>query len=223
MNKLLRTATLFGMAALLLSCATAAQRQLQGMVAGNRAAMLGFQSCAAAIYNEPELEPLRADLPLDLRNPSLAQLANSNFVSEPEIRLILVNHPKLQACRNQLIGQLSDTMPTVVPLFVQMTTNEDNDLLELLRRKIAWGEFLQRVRETINHGDAAITAEGQRVLAGLQQAHEAELARRQAAAQAIGNALAEYGRTQQMISRMNQPINCTTMDIRPGFSTTNCN
>src|ERR1700680_3415834 len=155
------------------------------MVAGNRAATQNFQGCTTAINNEPELEPLRRDLPPNLRNASLEQLANPNFVSAVEIRLILTNHPKLQVCRKQLVDQLSQTMPTVVPILVRMTTTEDNYLIEFLQRKLRWGEFLQRVREAINQGDAEIMAEGKRILAGLEQSHEAELMRRQAAIQAM--------------------------------------
>jgi hypothetical protein len=220
MKTLMRAAAVVGTAALLSGCATAAQRELQGMAAGTRVAAQSFQACTAAIYNEPQLEPLRRDLPSNIRNASLEQLANTNLVSDAEISLILANHPKLQACRQQLVDQLSQTMPTVVPILVRMTTTEDNYLIVLLQRKLRWGEFLQRVRDAVNQGDGDIAAEGKRIMAGLQQAHEAELERRQAAVQAIGNALAEYGRTQQMIGGMR--INCTTMEIRPGFSTTNC-
>ncbi len=222
MKTLMPAVAVMGMAALLFGCGTAAQRQLQGMAAGNRAATQSFQACTSAIYNEPELEPLRHDLPLNVRSASLEQLANSNFVSDAEIRLILANHPKLQACRQQLVDQLSQTMPTVVPILVRMTTTEDNYLIELLQRKLRWGEFLRRARDAVNQGDGEIAAEGKGIVTGLQQSHEAELERRRAAVQAIGNALAEYGRTQQMISSMNRSINCTTMEIRPGFSTTNC-
>jgi hypothetical protein len=218
---LMRAAAVVGTAAVLVGCATAAQRELQGMAAGSRVAAQSFQTCTAAIYNAPELEPLRRDLPSNIRNASLEQLANSNLASDAEIRLILASHPKLQACRQHLVDQLSQTMPTVVPILVRMTTTEDNYLIALLQRELRWGEFLQRVRDAVNQGDVEITAESKRMMAGLQQAHEAELEQRHAALQAIGNALAEYGRTQQMISGIR--INCTTMEIRPGFSTTNCN
>jgi len=208
------------MTALLFGCATAAQRQLQGMAAGSRVAAQTFESCVAAIYNQPELEPLRRDLPLNPKNASLEQLSNPNLVSDGEIRLILANHPKLQVCRQQFVDQLSQTMPSVAPILVKMITAEDNYLIGLVQRKLRWGEFLQRVRGAMNEGDAESTAEGGRILAGLQQAHGAELEHRQAAVQALGNALAAYGRAQQTIGRMR--VNCTTMEIRPGFSTTDC-
>jgi hypothetical protein len=66
---------------------------------------------------------------------------------------------------------------------------------------------------------AALQAEAQRVTAALERSHEAEVAQRQVAIQAAAAALARYGQAQQPINR---GLNCTTMEIRPGFSTTNC-
>lgn len=225
MNNPSRMAAAAMLAALLFGCATAAQRQLQGMVAGNRAAAQDFQACVAAIYNQPDLAPLRRDLPPNVRTASLEQLANQNFASAEEIRLILANHPKLQACRQQLVAQVSQTMPAVAPILVNTTAAEDNYTIELVQRKLRWGEFLRRLREAIGKGDSEIAAEGRSLMAGLQQAHEAELVERQEAlarAQASLGALAAAGESFAARARMNQPVNCITMNIRPGFQTTSC-
>src|SRR5712691_6655071 len=103
-------------------------------------------------------------------------------------------------------------MPTFAPIVVKLTTTEDNYLIELLQKKLRWGEFLQRVRAALNERDADIAAQGKRMMAGLQQAHGAELERRRAAVQAIGQALQEYGRAQQTIGSMNvnRGLHCTT-------------
>jgi hypothetical protein len=61
-----------------------------------------------------------------------------------------------------------------------------------------------------------MVAEGQRIVAGLQQSHEAELDRREAALQSAADAFAQYAQTQQIISSMNRPVNCITMDIQAG-------
>jgi hypothetical protein len=62
----------------------------------------------------------------------------------------------------------------------------------------------------------------QRLVAGLQQSHEAELERRQAALQSTADAFGRYAQTQQIISSMNRPVNCITTNIRRGFSNTSC-
>ena len=229
MKSMIKSMLMLATAGLLFGCATGAQRQLAGMAANSRSASQEFQNCATAIYNQPELEPLRRNLPLSPENASLAQLANTNHVSPEEAQLILANHPKLQACRQQFISQLSQATPTLAPIFVKAVTATDDSTVALLQKKLRWGEFLQRVRQITLERRAETEAEGRRVLAGLEQAHEAEVARRQAAIQALSNAMIAYGQTQQAIAGMNRSINCTAMSLprpvstAPGITTINCN
>ena len=142
-----RAAAVLVMAGLLLGCATAAQRQYQAIAVNNRAALQGYEGCVTAIYDQPELEPLRHDLPRNVQNASLAQLANSSFVSPEQTRLILANHPKYQACRQQFINQIAPAMPAVATVVLKGATDTDNRIVGLLQKKLRWGEFLQQWRE----------------------------------------------------------------------------
>ena len=78
------------------------------------------------------------------------------------------------------------------------------------------------MRDVVIAGTADLQAEGQRIMAGLQQSHEAELAQRQATAQAMAASFAQYAQTQQIINSMNRPTftNC----LRVGYqgSMLNC-
>jgi hypothetical protein len=222
MNTTTRAATVIGMAGLLLGCATAAQRQFQAMAINTHSAAQGFQACVLALYNSPEVELLRTNLPADVNHATLAQLANRNFATDTEIRVILENHPKLQACRQAFLDQLSQTTPTFVPIFLATETSTDNETINLIQREVTWGEFLQRWKAIRVEGTAQLLAEDRRIVAGLEASHEAELARRQAAIQAAADALARYGQTQQIISNMNRPVNCITITTRPGFQNTSC-
>jgi hypothetical protein len=84
-------------------------------------------------------------------------------------------------------------------------------------------------------GRSELTAEAQRIISELQQSHEAELAlrqaaaqaaaaafaqyaQRQAAAQAAAAAFAQYAQTQQIISSMNRPVNCIHNGHQTGLS-----
>jgi|SRR5580704_2148297 hypothetical protein len=222
MNTITRVATVIGMTGMLLGCATTAQRQFQTIATNTRSASQTFQACVLALYNSPEVEPLRADLPSDPNRATLAQLANRNFATDVEVRTILENHPKLQVCRRAFLDQISQTTPAFVPIFLATETSADNETINLIQKKIAWGEFLQRWKAISVEGTARLLAEDQRIVAGLEASHEAELARRQAAIQAAADALARYGQTQQIIGNMNRPVNCITMTIRPGFQNTSC-
>ena len=63
-------------------------------------------------------------------------------------------------------------------------------------------------------GENARPVKRQRIVAGLQQSHEAELERRQSTTEAFER----YAQTQQISSTINRPVNCITMDILRGFS-----
>jgi hypothetical protein len=60
---------------------------------------------------------------------------------------------------------------------------------------------------------AGLQVEGQRIVAGLEQSHQAELARRQAAL----NAMAQWAQTQQVISAMNRPVTTNCMNLGSGI------
>jgi hypothetical protein len=228
MTLITRCALVLIVPGMLLGCATAAQRQLAGMAATGPSAMDRYQECVGAIYVAPELEPLRKYLPLNVATANIEYFTNPNPVSEVQRRLIIANHPKYQACRDILVSEFSQTMPTLGSILVKMQTSNDSHLIEFLNKKLTWGEFLQKVKATTIAGNAEIQAESRQMLAALQQSHEAELAHRQAAIQAFGNALAEYGRTQAAIANMNRPVNCTAftsprpVSTAPEITNINC-
>jgi hypothetical protein len=94
---------------------------------------------------------------------------------------------------------------------------------ELIRKRQSWGEHTRQARDLAIEARTELTAEAERITSGLQQSHEAELARREAAAQAAADAFdARYAQTQQIINSMNRPVNCITMSIGPGFSNISC-
>jgi hypothetical protein len=120
------------------------------------------------------------------------------------------------------VDGLSGAIPSLVPILsAEYIKGEDNILL-LVQRKQSWGDFSKRRRDIESEARAQLQTEARRIMAGLEQSHEAALARRQAAIQATSDALARWGQTQQIIANMNRGVNCTTIAIRPGFSTTNC-
>jgi hypothetical protein len=228
MNTIMRAVTVAAMVGLLFGCATAAQRQYQAIATNNRSAAQTFQTCVVNLYNSPEVAPLRTNLPLDVNHATLAQLANRSFATDVEVRAILQNHPKLQTCRQAFLAQLSQTMPTFAPIFIANETRSDSNVIELIQRKVAWGEFLQRESARTIEATAQLLAEGRRIEAGLEQSHEAELERRRAAIQAAGNALERGAQVWQANINANRGLNCTTTTIptvvstQPRISSTNC-
>jgi len=194
------------LASLLAGCATAAQRQYQAMSTGNQAIMTQGKACLEAAYNSPDAAPVRAHEPFNVADASLSQLADASLATKPEIDSIMTIHPQLRACQKIALDAMLNTTPSVVPLLAKAYSEADDDILLLIKRKLSWGEYTKRRRDRSLAGQVAIQAESQRITAGLEQQHESELGRRQAAL----NAISQWAQTQQMINAMNRPVmtNC---------------
>jgi hypothetical protein len=205
MSRLTKVVAVAGMATLLFGCATAAQRQAQAIGTNTQNVGASAKACLAALYSAPEAAPLRPHVAIDVRDTTLAQLADQSLATKEEIDAIFLLHPRLQQCQKAALDGLMVTTPSLVPILAAEYVQGEDNTLALVQRKESWGEFSKRRRDIVFEGTAQLVAEGRRIEAGLEQSHEAELAARQAAAQAAGAALAQSGQTLQSISNMNQP------------------
>ena len=204
---------------LLAACATQAQRQAQAIQTNTKTVGAQLQACIEAIYNSPDYDPLRPRLPIKAEQATLQQLTDASKATDAEISAIFAEHPRAQECRQSFLQGLSTTTPTFVPILASGYNRTEEFLIDLIQRKISWGEYVRHVKDASLDMQKELMAEGQRIDAGLQQSHQAELARRQAAA----DALARYAQTQALINSMNnaahRPVmtNCITVG-----NTVNC-
>lgn len=194
------------MVALLFGCQTAAQHQFEAMKSGNEAAIAQSKACNTAVYDSPESASLRLHLPQNVNDATLQQLSDSSMVTPAEWQAILATHPKFQQCRKALLEALMSSEPGAVPILAASYNEIEDDLLALSDHKLTWGQYIRRARDRVTKTQASLQAEDRRVIAGLQQEHEAEIAQRQRAAEA----LAAWAQTQEMINAANRPVitNC---------------
>jgi hypothetical protein len=189
-------------------CATAAQRQLQAIKQTAETAKAELKTCTAAVVNSSDFDPIREHIPLDLRDATLDQLMDNHKATAKEISAIKLVHPRLTECRRTALDELEPVAPSVVVIYAGEFQKNEASLIDLIEQKLSWGEYITKVRETNNATQADIMAEAENIQSELERSHEAELGRRQAAA----NAMMQYYQTEQMINAMN----------RPHFSTANC-
>lgn len=224
MNTIIRAMTIAAMASLLFGCGTGAQRQYQAMTVNNQGAVQRLTACSMETYNSPEFAPLRAHIPLSVANATLEQLSDRSFATGEEIRIILATHPRFQECRKAALTQIAQTTPTIVPIMLGLINKSEESLVDLIQKKQSWGDHVRRVKAATTDSTTQFVAEIRHIQGGLEQSHEAELARRQAAFDALGR----WGESLQSMSNMNRGINCTTttmptvVSTQPRFSTTNC-
>jgi len=185
------------------------------MATGNTALIEQLRTCGTELYNSPEAAVLRQHSPSDAREATLSQLADQSLPTRQEIASIMAVHARAQTCRKALLDGLVNTTPTVVPVLAKAFAAAEDDTIAFAQRRISWGERTRRSRDRIIALQAAIQGEEGRIVSGLEQSHQAELARRQEAL----NALSQWAQTQQMINAMNRPVftNCSRVG-----SFTNC-
>jgi hypothetical protein len=170
----------------LAGCATGAQQQYAAISSSARSIGAEGQACLAPILVSPEYSTIKAHYPFDARDISLAQLSDHSTATPQEIAAVMAVHPRARACLKIGLEGLAKTVPSVVPIFVQAAATADADLVLLIEHKLTWGELNKRRQQRYAENLAALQSEERRIMGGLQQQHQAEVASRQADVDAIG-------------------------------------
>jgi hypothetical protein len=201
MGRVMATAGALGLLLLVCGCATQAQRQFQAISTNNKATSEQIQVCATSVYNSPEAASLRPHIPLKPFDATLEQMSDSSVANDQEINAILTVHPRTQESRKVYLSELSQSTPSLVPIYVATYNKNEDNILALIQKKLTWGEFVKQQRDAATDAQRALQAEGQRIVAGLKQDHQAEIEQRQRAAEAVS----QWAQTQQMINALNHP------------------
>lgn len=197
-----RLAALITAAALCSACATGAQRKLQAIRESGHVAISNMNTCVQAVYNSPDFAPLRQHFPGLHSQATLEQLTDPSFATDDEIKAIFAEHPKMSACRQQELDQFMKETPTFVPILASLYSRSEDAMIGLIGKKTTWGDYMRQVKALTEDSRTQLVAEGQRIDANLERSHEAELASRRAAA----NAITQFAQTQAAINALNRPV-----------------
>jgi hypothetical protein len=159
-------------------------------------------ACMLAVRNSDDAAPLRARIPFDAREATLAQMTDPAKASDGEIKAIYVLHPRVKSCRREALDKLTGPAPAIAAIMGDTWEKSEQSLIDLVQRKITWGEYVRRVKE--------ITAAATKELAvAVQRERRDEAAQRQAAL----DARARFRQTQRIIDAMSQrpTMDCMTM------------
>src|SRR5208282_3187602 len=117
----------------------------------------------------------------------------------------------LEVCRTQVIEDVVKFLPGVIPMLTQLYHGSDLVMVDLIQRKVTWGEFNKRRMALIDDYTAKVQAFSDQLDRDLLASHRAELAQRQAAF----NALSQWSYQQQTLWQNQQLINTLS---RPTFT-----
>jgi hypothetical protein len=180
-----------GICLLLVGCATAAQREARHNDEVTVRASAQLKVCKAAIFKEPENHILFKHM-VHGAQPTLAQLTDKAKATEEEIEAADRVQSETQECRESYLESIGSVTPSLVPMFVGEMEALDSIMLDLVERKITWGEYNKRVQVAIVDSREEVKEGYEQINAQLELSHEAELAQRQAAIDAISQLLVYY-------------------------------
>ncbi len=200
---------------LMIGCETATQKHISNLTADIQAAEQRVYACLQNIETNPVYQGLSKHTPLTGRmTPSIEQLTDDTLPTEDESKVIVALHNELSQCRARGIEDLMKTVPSLVSIFVPAYLEGDLITVELIKRKITWGEANKRKATIKNETMSKGHAEVQRLNQAYARSHEAELQQRQAAMNALSNWAYQQQvllQNQQLINTINRPVmtNCT--------------
>jgi hypothetical protein len=197
---------------LLTGCgATAAQLQFQNMNQTTTAAVTELKACMFEVWDSPDAAPVRDHEPFDIRDVTLDQEMDKSKVTPKEVAAIKAIHPKLTDCRKAGLTKIEDVTPSIAAILAnEMQKGDEHLLIPLLRKEITWGTYTTNRKEVFAEGQTQLAAEYQRIASGLEQSHEAELARRQAATIAIMQLMATNRPVMTNCTGLGNSVNCTS-------------
>ncbi len=200
---------------LMIGCETATQKHISTLTADIQASEQRAYACLQKIETNPAFLGISKHTPLSGRmTPNIQQLADDTIPTEEESKVIVALHNELSQCRARGIEDFMKTVPSLVSIFVPAYLEGDLITVELIKRKITWGEANKRKAAIKNETMTKGHAEVQRLHQAYARSHEAELQQRQAAMNALSNWAQQQQllmQNQQFINTLNRPVmtNCT--------------
>jgi type III secretory pathway component EscV len=191
-------------------CTTVAQRQAQQAGSATREAVAQSKACNAVIFAKPEYAPLIEHTPDPATGQAtMALLTDESLISPQQAKLFGARHDELNQCRSRLLTALSAVRPDVVLILSSEYTNGAALAVQLVERKITWGEWARQGQALLNNARQQLAAADRKWIAELNASHQAEMGQRQAAAAA----LLQWSAQQQLINAANRPVvtNCNRL------------
>lgn len=195
----------FAAALMVGACATGAQKEMARLESVAAAGTKADDACAAQVETTAAYAIVRDKLGWG-SGPTLANQADTSKPTPNEVQALYAVHAAYMPCRKGRLETAANINPALVPPLVERYAGQDAVLVDLVNQRETWGGAARRIAAVDAQTGAKGMAVGSQIMGGLNQSHQAELRRRQTAAAAMSQWVAN----QQIISAMNQPryTNC---------------
>jgi hypothetical protein len=177
-----------------------------------------LKTCVRVVLAKPEYASLMPHTPDPWSDqPTMSQMTNESLPAAGDAKLLAARFDDATSCRARFLNTISTVRPDLVPIYIDLYSKNAANAAMLVERKITRVEAVRRGQALSSEGRQKINLADREWAADLNAAHQAEMANRQAAA----NAMMQWSAQQQMINSMNRPrqtncygfgnsVNCTS-------------
>jgi hypothetical protein len=188
--------------AVLAGCATEAEQRSQRANAVSQAGFAQYKACIAAARANPRYAALIPHFDnLETHQYTMAQLTDEALPSPSEAALVAAFYDDTSPCGAGYMQALSTVRPDVVPIVADFLSKDTGTFVLIVQQKITWAAAARAAQSDRSDVRARLNVADQRWTAELNASHQAELAQRAAAA----DALSQWAAQQQMINAANRP------------------
>jgi hypothetical protein len=166
------------------SADTEAHRRVSELLAVSREAIV----CRRSIAANARYQAIAIHMPLTaVYRATLAQMSDTRFATDGEIRTLALWTQDIQQCRQRLINTVLTQIPASLAVFVASWNRDDGIYVLLSERKLAWGPAVMRLRIIEAELLSNLTDLMFRITTRLSREEQAELSRRIAIFNALTN------------------------------------
>src|ERR1700750_1522394 len=123
-----------GMTAILLvSCATAPQRQVERTQTALKAVSIDFRACVQAVWDKPQYAPLRPYTPdLNTGEYPMSLLTDEQLPTLEEARLFAARHDEAAHCRSTFMRGISVARPALLPAWISLMNKGTDTAIQVV-------------------------------------------------------------------------------------------
>jgi hypothetical protein len=172
---------------LIAGCQTAGGIRSQTGAGAVETAAQQVQECRATAAGKPEYHMLRTHIPLaDIDQADLGQMADVRLISPPEIVMLADWSRDIQQCRNEVVDAATrSNLAGYIPIVLADWDRQDSIVVQLVQRKIPWGEAVLRLKASRTALLAGISEETDRRGSAVTRSAEAARSNRAALLNAL--------------------------------------
>ena len=160
------------------ACASSAIEEKELVDTAESSIRAGIE-CRSSVSGTPEYRSLAPHMPLvNVNEATLTQMTDTSLATPNDYNVIADWQRDIRACRARLLEVIERTDPLYVPIVLTGWNNDDEVLVLVAQRKLAWGDAVMRLRANRAEMLAKAADQLSRSMAQLNQERQAALARR---------------------------------------------